>query len=138
MITAMQTLTNASELMNTTLLVDVVDIYAIGEPETDKYQVVRRATLMQADVAALVQTTVLANAAESQVANTYSVKVPLSTKVEAGMVVKVTRCNREPSLVGKHLLIDKVSQNGFALLRKCVAADFYTVDQQGKGDIVWP
>ena len=45
------------------------------------------------------------------------------------------KCVQELSLVGKVLLLDKVSQNGLSLIRKCVATDFHTVDQQGKGDL---
>lgn len=133
-----QTLTDASSLIKQTLLVDTVDLYTLGETQTEGYRAYRKATLVEPDVAALVQTTVLANAAESQVDNVYSVKVPLSTEVAAGMVARVTSCQQEPSLVGKHLMIDKVSQNGLAMLRKCVAADFHNVDQQGKGEVVWP
>nr|DAK07725.1 MAG TPA: hypothetical protein [Caudoviricetes sp.] len=133
-----QTLTNASSLIKQTLLVDTVDLYTLGETQTEGYRAYRKATLVEPDVAALVQTTVLANAVESQVDNTYSVKVPLSTEVEPGMVARVIRCQREPSLVGKHLMVDKVSQNGLAMLRKCVATDFHQVDQQGKGEVVWP
>lgn len=133
-----QTLTDASSLIKQTLLVDTVDLYTLGETQTEGYRAYRKATLVEPDVAALVQTTVLANAAESQVDNVYSVKVPLSTEVTAGMVARVTSCQQEPSLVGKHLMIDKVSQNGLAMLRKCVAADFHQVDQQGKGEVVWP
>ena len=133
-----QTLTDASSLIKQTLLVDTVDLYTLGETQTEGYRSYRKATLVEPDVAALVQTTVLANAAESQVDNVYSVKVPLSTEVVPGMVARVVRCQREPSLVGKHLMVDKVSQNGLAMLRKCVAADFHQVDQQGKGEVVWP
>lgn len=133
-----QTLTDASSLIKHTLLVDTVDLYTLGETQTEGYRAHRKATLVEPDVAALVQTTVLANAVESQVDNTYSVKVPLSTEVVPGMVARVVRCQREPSLVGKHLMVDKVSQNGLAMLRKCVAADFHQVDQQGKGEVVWP
>ena len=133
-----QILTSASKFMEDSLLFDLIDVYTVGEPVTQGYHTVRPATLHLTDVAALVQTTVLANAVESQVSSTYSIKVPHSVEIQAGMVVRVTRCQREPSLVSKHLLIDKVSQNGMALIRKAVAADFSTVDQQGKVSIQWP
>ena len=83
----------------------------------------------------LVQTTTLQNAVESRTVNTYSVKVARGTALEKGMAVKVVSCVMEPSLVGKTLLIDKVSQNGLAMLRKAVASDYDIVDQQGKGDL---
>jgi hypothetical protein len=41
----------------------------------------------------------------------------------------------EPDLVGKVLLLDKVSQNGLAMLRKAVASDFDMVNQEGKGGL---
>ena len=59
-------------------------------------------------------------------------KVDVGTTLEAGQAVQVVSCQQEPDLVGKTLLIDKVSENGLALLRKAVASDFYRVDQQGK------
>lgn len=133
-----RTLAEAAGLMEKVLLIDVVDLYTVGEPVTEGYDVYRKATLVSADVASLVQTTVLANAIESQVSNTYSIKVAAGTDIEAGMVVKVTSCRAEPSLVGKHLLVDKVSENGLAMIRKAVATDFHSVDQQGKGDVLWP
>lgn len=133
-----RTLAEAAGLMERTLLIDVVDLYTVGEPVTEGYDVYRQATLVSADVASLVQTTVLANAVESQVSNTYSIKLAAGTAVEAGMAVKVTSCRAEPGLVGKHLLIDKVSENGLALIRKAVATDFHSVNQQGKGDVRWP
>ena len=54
------------------------------------------------------------------------------TALEAGQAVRVTVCYSEPSLVGKVLLIDKISQNGLAALRKATASDFEKVNQEGK------
>lgn len=83
-------------------------------------------------VPGLVQTTTLANAVESRTDSTYSVKVAAGTALRAGQGIEVVSCVAEPDLVGKVLLLDKVSHNGLAMLRKAVASDFDMVNQQGK------
>ena len=65
----------------------------------------------------------------------WSVKVRQGTALSAGQAVKVLRCTQEPSMVGKTLLLDKVSENGAAMIRKAVSATFMTVNQEGKGVI---
>ncbi|URC17867.1 hypothetical protein SEA_ENDOR_11 [Microbacterium phage Endor] len=136
MATAMstQTLAESSRLL-ALLLVDEVQILDVAEPETIGIQVVRQTTPVGTPVPALVQTTTLANAVESTVENVYSVKVPVGTVLNPGQAVEVTKAGTEPSLMGKRLLIDKVSQNGIAVLRKAVASDFQKVNQEGKEGI---
>lgn len=125
------TLAEASEQLGS-ILVDSIAIYDLGETVTTSIHVARDEALVASPISALVQTTTLQNAVESIVVNTYSVKVPRGTTIEAGQLVKVLSCMQEPELVGKRLMLDKVSQNGLALLRKCVASDYHQVDQQGK------
>lgn len=115
-----------------TVLQDSIQLYSVGEPVTVGFEVTRELTPVGTPVAGLVQTTTLANATESAVSNVYSIKVAAGTALEAGMAIKALTCVREPSLVGKTLLIDKISQNGLALIRKAVASDFHLVNQQGK------
>ncbi len=134
MVMSTQTLAEAAKLL-TTPFVDSVQLLLVGEPVTVGFEVVRETVPVGDPVAALVQTTTLANAVESQVVNVYSVKVPQGTVIDAGMAVEVLTCQQEPSLVGKKLLLDKVSQNGLALIRKAVASDFHQVDQQGKENL---
>lgn len=114
------------------VLVDTVQLNTVGPPQTVGYEVTRELTPVGDPIPALVQTTTLANAVESLVDNVYSVKMPQGTVVHAGMAAEVVICRQEPALVGKVLLLDKVSHNGVAKLRKAVASDFHTVDQQGK------
>lgn len=136
MVMSTPTLASAASIMSKTVLVDSVYICSVGEPVTSGFTVERALTRLTPDpVPALVQTTVLQNAVESEVSNLYSVKVDRGTDLQAGMAVEVATCVQEPDLVGKKLLIDKVSQNGLALIRKGVASDFHQVNQQGKGDI---
>ncbi|UVG34577.1 hypothetical protein SEA_CHEETO1_11 [Microbacterium phage Cheeto1] len=130
-----QTLAEASNLLGDAVLVDSVQLLLVGEPVTVGFEVTRETTPVGDPVRSLVQTTTLANAAESLVSNIYSIKFDALTVVDAGMAVEVLSCFREPDLVGKKLLIDKVSQNGLALIRKAVASDFHVVNQQGKGDL---
>jgi len=130
-----QTLAEASRLLALSVLTDMVQISTVGAPVTVGFSVVRPLVPAGEPVAALVQTTTLANATESRVENLYSVKVAQGTVLVAGQAVTVTRCTQEPSLVGKTLLLDKVSQNGIALIRKAVATDFDTVNQEGKEGI---
>lgn len=115
-----------------TVLIDEVQIYDVAEPVTVGTRVVRGITAVGDPVPGLVQTTVLANAVESRTDSVYSVKVARGTQITAGQAVRVTRCAQEPDLVGKVLLLDKVSQNGAALIRKAVASDATVVNQEGK------
>lgn len=125
----------AGGLLSSALLEDSIDLYIPGELTTVGFVTTRELDLVDTNLPALVQTTTLANAAESLVEHTYSIKVLRGTAIEAGMVVQVAECVLEPSLVGRKLLVDKVSENGLALLRKAVATDWTNVDQQGKGDM---
>ena len=128
-------LDSAANLMSVAVLVDTVELYNVGATQTTGYTVTRPLTLIAGDLRALVQTTVLQNAVESEVSNAYSVKVERGTDIQAGQAIKVIGCVQEPELVGKTLLLDKVSENGLALIRKAVASDFHAVDQQGKEGI---
>ena len=132
MVMSTQTLAESSRLITENVLIDTVQLYNVGDPVTVGYEVTRELTPVGDPIPGLVQTTVLANAVESQVVSTYSVKVAGGTDISAGQAVKVIACVQEPELVGKVLLLDKVSQNGLAVLRKAVASDFHSVNQEGK------
>ena len=118
-----------------TVLVDTVQLVTVGDPVTTGFTVSRPVTDVGAPVPGLVQTTVLQGAVESMTTDVFSVKVPASTPLVAGMGVRVVSCTREPALVGKVLLVDKVSFNGLALIRKGVATMFEPVNQEGKGTL---
>lgn len=117
------------------VLIDEVQLYDVGDPVTVGIHVTRELTPVGDPIPGLVQTTTLENAIESRTESTYSVKVARGTVIAAGQAIKVTRCVQEPDLVGKTLLLDKVSQNGAALIRKAVAQDFENVNQEGKEGI---
>lgn len=117
------------------LLVDTIQIMDVGDPVTVGFDVVRELTPVGDPIPGLVQTTTLENAAESSVNSIYSVKVLQGTVLEAGQAIKLITCAQEPSFVGKVLLIDKISQNGLAVIRKGTASDFKQVNQEGKGDL---
>ena len=116
-------------------MLDSVQIMDVGDPVTVGFEVTRSLTPVGEPVPGLVQTTTLQNAAESLTVAVYSVKVPLATQISEGQAVTVVSCLMEPDLVGKVLYLDKVTQNGAAMLRKATATDFSIVDQQGKGDL---
>jgi hypothetical protein len=118
--------------MESSVLVDTLDIYSVGDQVTSGIEVSRELTLVTPNVPSLVQASGLQNAVESATENVYSVKVSRDTDISAGQAIKVTSCVNDPSLVGKTLYIDKVSKNGLAIIRKAVASDTYNVDQQGK------
>lgn len=128
-------LASAASLMDVALLIDTLDLYDVGDLVTTGINASRELTLVQQDIRSLVQETTLVNAVESATDSTYSVKVPRDTDIKAGQAIKVKTCTNDPSLVGKTLYLDKVSQNGIALIRKAVASDTYNVDQQGKEGI---
>jgi len=127
------TLDEAARVLASAVLVDSLQILDVSEPVTVGTEVTRALTNVGQPVMGLVQTTVLANAIESRVVNTYSVKVARWTTLVPGQAVKVLVCRSEPSLVGKVLYLDKISENGLALIRKGVASDFDEVNQEGKG-----
>lgn len=127
-----QTLLEASRLLGQAILLDSVQLLNVGQPVTVGANVTRSLTPVGAPIAGLVQTTVLQGAIEGRTENVYSVKLPQGTVVSAGQAVRVVACLMEPDLVGKVLLLDKVSQNGAALIRKCIASDTTVVNQEGK------
>lgn len=114
------------------ILTDFIDVYDVGPPDLHEYRTVKTLIPVDSKVLALVQTTTLANASESKVESIYSIKVSRQYSLKAGQVICVRHCFLEPALVNKTLLIDKVSLNGLALLRKAVASDFASVNQEGK------
>lgn len=135
MVMSTQTLASAASLFDVAILIDTLDLYNVGPQVTVGIHVTRELTLVQADIQSLVQATSLTNAVESATDTTWSVKVPRGVSISAGQAIKVKTCTNDPSLVGKTLYLDKVSQNGAALIRKAVASDTYNVDQQGKEDM---
>jgi hypothetical protein len=130
-----QTLGEAGRTLAAAVLLDTIQILDVGDPVTVGSQVTRALTPVGNPIPGLVQTTTLQNAVESRTDNTYSVKVARGTAVQPGQAVRVVTCLAEPDLVGKVLLLDKVSQNGLAMLRKAVASDFDMVNQEGKGGL---
>ncbi|AVJ51455.1 hypothetical protein SEA_CLANCY_10 [Microbacterium Phage Clancy] len=133
MVTAMstQTLAESSRLLELVLM-DSLQLLDVGDPITVGHNVTRSLTPVGDPIPGLVQTTTLQNAVESRVESVYSIKVRQGTQISAGQAVRVVSCVQEPSLVGKVLLLDKISQNGLALLRKGVATDATIVNQEGK------
>jgi hypothetical protein len=127
-----QTLAESSRLLEL-LFMDELQIMTVGAPVTEGINVTRSLTPLGAPVAGLVQTSGLANAVESQTQNVYSVKVPRTAPLAEGLAVKVLRCVGQPSLVGRVLLIDKITENSLAMLIKGTASDFSVVNQEGKG-----
>ena len=130
-----QTLHEAAALL-TSVLVDMVQIMDVGEPVTVGTKVTRSLTPVGLPVPGLVQTTTLANAVESQTTNTFSIKVAAGTTLKAGQAIKVLHCRMEPDLSLRVLLVDKMSENGMALIRKGVATTATVVNQQGKESLV--
>lgn len=129
---SIQTLAEGSRLLALATLVDTIQIGTVGPPVTEGFEVTRQFTPVGEPVAGLVQTVTLENAVESLTSSTFSVKVAQGTALNPGNAVRVITCVQEPELVDVILLIDKVSLNGAAMIRKAVARDFETVNQEGK------
>lgn len=130
-----QTLDESGRTLAAAVLRDSLQIYNVGPATTTGFQVTRALTAVGQPIPGLVQTTTLENAVESRTTSSYSVKVARGTTLSAGQAIRVVTCLAEPALVGKTLLLDKISLNGLALIRKGVAGDFDTVNQEGKGDL---
>lgn len=86
-------------------------------------------------VKGLVQSVTLESAVDGRITQTYSIKVPRAVPLAVGQAVKVVSSRQEPALAGQVLLVDTVSKNGLALLRKATASIYKTVQQEGKGVI---
>lgn len=127
-----RTLAKAGDLLARELLVDLLQVYNVAAPVTVGASVSRPLSAVGSPISGLVQSTVLANAAESRTEGVYVVKVARLTELEEGQAVKVLRCAAEPALVGQILLIDKMSRNGLALIRRGVASVSTVVNQEGK------
>lgn len=127
-----QILAEAARQLGSAVLIDQIQIYNAAAPVTVGFVVTRALTAVGQPIPGLVQTTTLANALESRTDSVYSIKVAKGTALSAGQVVEVLQCVGEPDLVGKKLLVDKISMNGLAMIRKAVASDFEVVNQEGK------
>lgn len=114
------------------LLIDSVQIMSVGQPVTVGAQVTRTLTPVGAPIAGLVQSVSLENAAEGRVNQLYSVKLPVGTAIEEGQAVKVLASELEPELVGQVVLLETVSRNGLAMLRKGTGQVSRIVNQEGK------
>ena len=127
-----QTLDEAARQLANAVLIDTIQILDVGDPVTVGINVTRELTAVGQPIAGLVQETTLQNAVESEVSTFYSVKVAKYTELKAGQAIRVITCHAEPDLVGATLLLDKMSRNGLAMIRKGVASTFEAVNQEGK------
>lgn len=120
----------AAELLTDTLLIDRVAMYQLQPATVTRYSSSRTRELVHSQVRSLVQAT-STDVVEGLGDVTYSVKLPTTTEVQPGMLLVVTMCTREPSLVGMELMVDSISEDGLSIIRKCIAHSYTTVDHQG-------
>lgn len=120
----------AAELLADTLLIDRVAVYQLQPATVTRYSSSRTRELVHPQVRSLVQAT-STDVVEGLGDVTYSVKLPTTTEVQPGMLLVVTMCTREPSLVGMELMVDSISEDGLSIIRKCIAHSYTTVDHQG-------
>lgn len=127
-----QTLREAARLFEQNILLDMVQIYDVSEPVTVGIEVVRPLIAVGQPVPGLMQSTSLETAMDGRVMQSYAVKVGQGTPLRAGQAVRLLSSRTEPALVGKLVLIDRVSENSLGTIRKGVATDFTMVNQEGK------
>lgn len=120
----------ASALMTDTLLVDRADAYKLQPPTVVGYASRRARELMSKELKCLVQAT-STDVVDGLADTAYSIKVPTGTNVSPGMLLVITQCAREPSLVGVEPMVDSISEDGLSIIRKCIAHAYSTVDHQG-------
>lgn len=120
----------ASALMTDTLLVDRADAYKLQPPAVVGYVSRRARELVSREIKCLVQAT-STDVVDGLGDIAYSVKVPTGTGLSPGMLLVITQCTREPSLVGVELIVDSISEDGLSIIRKCIAHAYSTVDHQG-------
>lgn len=136
MVMSIQTSREAARILDGATLQDTVQIYDVAEPITVGTVVSRPLTPVGQPVLGLVQTSVPQGAIESVTERIYSVKVPVTVPLQAGQAVKVLTCVLEPELAGHVVLVESMSLNGAALIRKGFAKDTIVVNQQGKEALV--
>lgn len=127
------TLAAAARLVEDNILLDQVQIFDVGSPVTVGAHVTRALTPVGQPVAGLVQSVTLENAVGGRVSQSYSIKVAVGTALVPGQAVKLLNSRTEADLVGKVFLIDTVSLNGAAMLRKATSSKAQSLDSQGKG-----
>lgn len=127
-----QTLDESARLLASAVLIDTIQILNVGQPVTVGINVTRSLTAVGDPIAGLVQSISLEVAAEGRVTQLYSIKVAKGTALEAGQAVRVITCLAEPDLVGQELLVDQMSRNGLAMIRKGYGTIFQNVNQEGK------
>lgn len=120
----------AAALLTDTLLIDRVAMYQLQPATVTRYSSSHTRELVHSQVRSLVQAT-STDVVEGLGDVTYSVKLPTTTEVQPGMLLVVTMCTREPSLVGMELMVDSISEDGLSIIRKCIAHSYTTVDHQG-------
>ena len=131
-------LDEATEYIRRNILIDRLDICEVGATVTRGFVAVpATTTVIQHDVQCLVQTIDIPQPGafgdlDGVAVQQYSIKVPKGTRLEPGMAARVSQCWREPTLVDTYLLVDSVSENGSALLRKATATRFHQVNGTGK------
>jgi hypothetical protein len=127
-----QTLAEAARLMEQNILLDQVQIFNVGEPVTVGHNVTRALTAVGQPVSGLVQSVTLESAVDGRVVQGYSIKVAVGTALVPGQAVRLLNTRTEADLVGKTFLVDTVSLNGAATLRKATATKALQLDSQGK------
>lgn len=131
MVMSTPTLDEASRLLSLNFI-DRLQIMDVGEPVTTGATVTRALTPVGDPVAGVVQSVTLENAVEGRVTQTYSIKVTRATALKVGQAVKVLVCRQEPDLVGQVILVDIMSRNGLALIRKGQGSIAQVINTEGK------
>lgn len=132
MVMSTQTLDEAARLFEQTTLINQLQILNVGEPVTTGAQVTRSLTPAGDPVQGLVQSVTLENVVEGRMLQSFAIKVARFTALAAGQAVRVLSAPNEPALVGKVLLVETISLNGAAIIRKGTASLTTTVNMQGK------
>lgn len=132
MVMSTQTLDEAARLFEQTTLINRLQVLNVGEPVTVGAQVTRSLTEAGDPVQGLVQSVTLENVVEGRVLQSFAIKVARFTTLEAGQAVRVLSAPNEPALVGKVLLVETISLNGAAIIRKGTASVAKTINTQGK------
>lgn len=121
--------------MEQNVLLDSLQIFDVGDPITVGAHVTRPLTPVGQPVQGLIQSVTLESAVDGRVSQAYSIKVAVGTALRPGQAVRLLNSRTEADLVGKTFLLDTVSLNGAATLRKGMSTKVAALDPQGKGVI---
>lgn len=126
-----QTLAEAARLIELTFI-DELQIFDVGQPVTTGSKVTRELTAVGNPVKGIIQSVTLEAPNGGLVSQGFAIKVPVGVALAPGQAVRLLNTRTEAALAGMTFLVDTVSLNSLATLRKAISTKVITLNSQGK------